>query len=190
MEAFRSILSPVFCLLLKSASDQAGNQKIHVVQIYVPCFRREESIIDVRKNNRPLAGPSGRATAIIISSRMNSVVLATASENVASYRGGSGDVGFSALPNHTECARIPAVFPQIFRFLRYLQTSWRSGRDSNPRYAFDVYSLSRRAPSTTRPPLRMHWKAAPYRAARRVARGCRDFPASISRRYFTRRRAT
>lgn len=32
---------------------------------------------------------------------------------------------------------------------------WRSGRDSNPRYAFDVYSLSRRAPSTTRPPLRI-----------------------------------
>jgi site-specific DNA recombinase len=31
---------------------------------------------------------------------------------------------------------------------------WRSGRDSNPRYAFDVYTLSRRAPSTTRPPLR------------------------------------
>lgn len=39
---------------------------------------------------------------------------------------------------------------------------WRSGRDSNPRYAFDVYSLSRRAPSTTRPPLRMSWKATPY----------------------------
>ena len=38
---------------------------------------------------------------------------------------------------------------------------WRSGRDSNPRYAFDVYSLSRRAPSTTRPPLRMSrkWRA-------------------------------
>ena len=33
--------------------------------------------------------------------------------------------------------------------------NWRSGRDSNPRYAFDVYSLSRRAPSTTRPPLRI-----------------------------------
>src|SRR3954469_1569041 len=32
------------------------------------------------------------------------------------------------------------------------------GRDSNPRYAFGVYSLSRRAPSTTRPPLRMRWK--------------------------------
>jgi hypothetical protein len=35
------------------------------------------------------------------------------------------------------------------------QTGWRSGRDSNPRYAFGVYSLSRRAPSTTRPPLRI-----------------------------------
>src|SRR5688572_26676384 len=32
---------------------------------------------------------------------------------------------------------------------------WRSGWDSNPRYAFGVYTLSRRAPSTTRPPLRM-----------------------------------
>src|SRR5688500_18429285 len=26
---------------------------------------------------------------------------------------------------------------------------WRSGRDSNPRYGFAAYSLSRRAPSTT-----------------------------------------
>ena len=31
----------------------------------------------------------------------------------------------------------------------------RSGWDSNPRYACDVYTLSRRAPSTTRPPLRV-----------------------------------
>ena len=31
---------------------------------------------------------------------------------------------------------------------------WRRGRDSNPREAFDLYSLSRGAPSTTRPPLR------------------------------------
>ena len=36
-----------------------------------------------------------------------------------------------------------------------ISVKWRSGRDSNPRYAFGVYSLSRRAPSTTRPPLRM-----------------------------------
>src|SRR5688572_15345431 len=34
---------------------------------------------------------------------------------------------------------------------------WRSGRDSNPRCGFAAYSLSRRAPSTTRPPLRMLW---------------------------------
>ena len=32
--------------------------------------------------------------------------------------------------------------------------NWRRGWDSNPRYAFDVYTLSRRAPSTARPPLR------------------------------------
>ena len=33
--------------------------------------------------------------------------------------------------------------------------AWRSGRDSNPRYGVTVYTLSRRAPSTTRPPLRL-----------------------------------
>ena len=38
-------------------------------------------------------------------------------------------------------------------------SNWRSGWDSNPRYAFDVYSLSRRAPSTTRPPLRISLEA-------------------------------
>ena len=32
---------------------------------------------------------------------------------------------------------------------------WRSRRDSNPRYGVTVYTLSRRAPSTTRPLLRM-----------------------------------
>jgi hypothetical protein len=34
------------------------------------------------------------------------------------------------------------------------QTVWRRERDSNPRYAINVYTLSRRAPSTARPPLR------------------------------------
>jgi hypothetical protein len=34
------------------------------------------------------------------------------------------------------------------------QSQWRRGRDSNPREAFDLYALSRGAPSTTRPPLR------------------------------------
>ena len=33
------------------------------------------------------------------------------------------------------------------------QTVWRRGRDSNPRWAFNPYSLSRGAPSATRPPL-------------------------------------
>src|SRR6266403_4972626 len=35
-----------------------------------------------------------------------------------------------------------------------LASDWRRGRDSNPRWAFDPYALSRGAPSTTRPPLR------------------------------------
>ena len=33
---------------------------------------------------------------------------------------------------------------------------WRTGRDSNPRTAINRYTLSRRAPSTTRPPVRKH----------------------------------
>jgi hypothetical protein len=32
---------------------------------------------------------------------------------------------------------------------------WRRGRDSNPRYGITVYTLSRRAPSTTRTPLQI-----------------------------------
>src|SRR5690554_8173419 len=32
--------------------------------------------------------------------------------------------------------------------------SWRTEGDSNPRYAINVYTLSRRAPSTARPPVR------------------------------------
>lgn len=40
-------------------------------------------------------------------------------------------------------------------FLSIRKNFQRSGRDSNPRYAFNVYSLSRRAPSATRPPLQV-----------------------------------
>ena len=57
-------------------------------------------------------------------------------------------IGFetdSPLPKKTETLQVPA---------------WRSGRDSNPRYGFAVYSLSRRAPSTTRPPLRVPGRSA------------------------------
>ena len=61
--------------------------------------------------------------------------------------------------------------------LLHFRLRWRSGRDSNPRYGFAVYSLSRRAPSTTRPPLRIRWKGGPSkgraRAAGKVAGACR-----------------
>src|ERR1700761_2622304 len=38
--------------------------------------------------------------------------------------------------------------------IRHLRIIWRRERDSNPRRAFDPYTLSRGAPSTTRPSLR------------------------------------
>ncbi len=48
---------------------------------------------------------------------------------------------------------------------------WRRERDSNPRRAFDPYTLSRGAPSTTRPSLRLG-----ARPARRAGLGCRNDP--------------
>jgi hypothetical protein len=39
-------------------------------------------------------------------------------------------------------------------FCNFWKCNQRRGRDSNPRYAFDVYTLSRRALSTTQTPLR------------------------------------
>ena len=50
---------------------------------------------------------------------------------------------------------------------------WRSGRDSNPRYGFAVYSLSRRAPSTTRPPLRISLEGRASKGRCRTGQGCR-----------------
>ena len=56
----------------------------------------------------------------------------------------------------------PLDFCVFWVWMGCLETGrWRSGRDSNPRYAFGVYSLSRRAPSTTRPPLRMPGRQRP-----------------------------
>ena len=53
------------------------------------------------------------------------------------------------------------IVVQIDRFtwlakngVRTFVPKWRSRRDSNPRYGVTVYTLSRRAPSTTRPLLR------------------------------------
>ena len=43
---------------------------------------------------------------------------------------------------------------ELFEFIARSRTEWRTGRDSNPRDAINVYTLSRRAPSTTRPPVR------------------------------------
>ena len=47
-------------------------------------------------------------------------------------------------PEHTKKATLRAAFFGM----------WRRERDSNPRYAINVYTLSRRAPSTTRTSLR------------------------------------
>ena len=53
---------------------------------------------------------------------------------------------------------------------------WRSGRDSNPRYPFGVYSLSRGALSTTQPSLRAGRAAWPSEAHR----SSRHWPAKRS----------
>ena len=51
------------------------------------------------------------------------------------------------------------LIPLVYSLIKNASTKeallirWRRGRDSNPRYVA-VYTLSRRAPSTTRPPLR------------------------------------
>src|SRR5690348_4931906 len=58
-------------------------------------------------------------------------------------------IGVKSLKTHVFCGLIRTAADGY----------WRSGRDSNPRYGFAVYSLSRRAPSTTRPPLRVSWEA-------------------------------
>src|ERR1700754_863501 len=39
--------------------------------------------------------------------------------------------------------------------------NWRRERDSNPRYVISVYTLSRRAPSTTRTPLHTRTSSSP-----------------------------
>jgi hypothetical protein len=51
--------------------------------------------------------------------------------------------------------RSQALYPTELRarIEQIISNTWRRGRDSNPRWAFDPYALSRGAPSTTRPPL-------------------------------------
>ncbi len=59
----------------------------------------------------------------------------------------------SDLEDGVDQARLSQLNPSVSGVRTY-ERRWRRGWDSNPRYAFDVYSLSRGAPSTTRPPLR------------------------------------
>jgi hypothetical protein len=62
-----------------------------------------------------------------------------------------------AHPSGRPAGVIPAssLLQLMIRAHENLCRSWRRGRDSNPRRAFDPYALSRGAPSTTRPPLRI-----------------------------------
>ena len=46
----------------------------------------------------------------------------------------------------TKQKRLKSIILSVFNLLI---TNWRRGRDSNPRYPFEVYTLSRRALSTT-----------------------------------------
>ena len=45
---------------------------------------------------------------------------------------------------------------------RYVRIKWRTGRDSNSRWALDPNTLSRRAPSTTRPPVHCKCLYTPF----------------------------
>ena len=47
----------------------------------------------------------------------------------------------------------PKMKKALIFYLKIRALIWRRGRDSNPRNAINVYTLSRRAPSATRPPL-------------------------------------
>src|SRR5690606_23711299 len=76
-----------------------------------------------------------------------------------------------------------ACCKQIARVSIAWGKNWRRGRDSNPRYGFAVYSPSRRAPSTTRPPLRM---LLPANAWKRRALYPVAFPrqGEVSRKFY------
>ena len=58
--------------------------------------------------------------------------------------------GFAKIFYATGC-----TYAYIYRHFSRERRVWRRERDSNPRRAFDPYALSRGAPSTTRPSLRL-----------------------------------
>jgi hypothetical protein len=75
-------------------------------------------------------------------------------------------------------ARIAKHFVSFEAALRQILSvpNWRRERDSNPRWAFDPYALSRGAPSTTRPSLRCQTcSASIFPSGLRLASGARYF---------------
>jgi hypothetical protein len=109
-----------------------------------PCPR--QSFDNCRRKRRPSRRPWTRG----LTRRASNMV--SADDDVAAVR-----TADRPMLDWRSC--IPLKYRQRFRCGRMpIAGRWRSGRDSNPRYGFAVYSLSRRAPSTTRPPLRMSWK--------------------------------
>ena len=57
-----------------------------------------------------------------------------------------------------------------------IKENWRRERDLNPRYPFGVHTLSRRAPSTTRPSLRLLPEEGWIFYMQRIVLICRAFP--------------
>ncbi len=55
------------------------------------------------------------------------------------------------IKNKTKYYALVSLFENLNKLFKY--RIWQRGRDSNPRYVIHVYTLSRRATSTTHPPL-------------------------------------
>jgi hypothetical protein len=80
-----------------------------------------------------------------------------ANEILSAYRGGAdGGAGLRIPVTCTVLAEKSDLFNRSLLRRRFMNVkrNWRRERDSNPRRAFDPYTLSRGAPSTTRPSLR------------------------------------
>ena len=124
--------------------------------------RRDARRIDLAK----LLDPAKDGVQLTLEPRDLGIVDANAREMRDALDGGGIDghaTGLACRSAARQAAPPRAVF------------SWRSGWDSNPRRAFDPYTLSRRAPSTTRPPLRRRAVSMAVARAQKDAR-CRGTP--------------
>jgi hypothetical protein len=83
----------------------------------------------------------------------------------------------SARPRNRLRLEIPCLYrlsrPFRDRLRRREKGNWRRERDSNPRRAFDPYTLSRGAPSTTRPSLPRSRVGSAARRPPSYLKGCR-----------------